>query len=312
MNLPVDYTASQMQTIRRTVAADCNDGEFNLFMEAARSFGLDPFRRQISAIVFNKDKPERRRMAIIVGRDGLRSIASRTGDYRPASGPAEFEVSGDAKGEVNPLGIIRCAVTLHKQDRAGEWHPVYGEAYWDEFAPITEKWEYNQAQGRRAPTGEMEIQKGNWTKMPRLMIQKCAEAQALRAGWPDQFGGLYAEEEMDQAVAREMRDVTPSDAVNAQEIHDRKNLLGAHAIMFADVATGKLERWPLGVVADRCAEIIDRMTPEAAYRWRETNTEPLREFWAQSPSDALAIKVMLESKVKPFEEQMKSSGIAAQ
>ena len=49
-----DYTGAQLMTIKRTVASDTNDMEFDLFMEAARSYGLDPFRRQISAIVFSK------------------------------------------------------------------------------------------------------------------------------------------------------------------------------------------------------------------------------------------------------------------
>ena len=98
----VDYSASQLATIKRTVASDTNDLEFDLFMEAARSYGLDPFRRQISAIVFSKDKPDKRKMSIIVNRDGLRAIAQRCGDYRPASGPAVFDIDPDAKGPDNP------------------------------------------------------------------------------------------------------------------------------------------------------------------------------------------------------------------
>jgi len=97
-----DFNGSQLITIRRTVAKDTNDTEFDLFMNAARSYGLDPFRKQISAIVFNKDKPDKRQMAIIVGRDGLRSIAQRCGDYRPASEPPKFEYDESLKGPHNP------------------------------------------------------------------------------------------------------------------------------------------------------------------------------------------------------------------
>ena len=35
---------------------------------------------------------------------------------------------------------------------------------------------------------------GNWARMPRLMLANFAIMRALRAGWPDRFGGLYCEE----------------------------------------------------------------------------------------------------------------------
>ncbi len=49
------------------------------------------------------------------------------------------------------------------------------------------------------PATKFSIDSGKWRKMPRLMLSKCATMQALRAGWPDQFGALYAEEELDRA-----------------------------------------------------------------------------------------------------------------
>ena len=69
---PINYTGKQMELIKRTVAADCNNTEFDLFLEVARRIGLDPFRKQIYAVVYSKDKPDKRKMSIITGIDGYR------------------------------------------------------------------------------------------------------------------------------------------------------------------------------------------------------------------------------------------------
>ena len=292
MGLP-DFSAAQLTTIKNTVAKDTNDLEFDLFMNAAKSYGLDPFRKQISAIVFNKDNPQRRQMAIIVGRDGLRAIAARCGDYRPAQGPAQITYDEAAKDTTNPKGIVSVGVTLYKQDNKGEWHPVYGEAYWDEFAPIKDEWAWDAEAQKRQPTGKKAVD-GNWSKMPIVMLTKCAEGQALRAGWPDQFGNLYAEEEMQAHTAK---DITPTEEIRQEAAHRRQNALGARAILMAmDETTGQLERVPIGSMADRCAEFIDANDAETVYRWSIRNREPLREFWADQPNDALEIKRLIEKK----------------
>lgn len=287
----VDYSAAQLRTIKQTVAKDTNDLEFDLFIQAARSYGLDPFRKQISAIVFNANKPDKRQMAIIVGRDGLRTIATRCGDYRPASEKPEVEYDASLIGPENPKGIVSVAVRLWKQDKSGQWFPVYGEAYWDEFAPIKQAWEYNQEQGRRVPSDKREVD-GNWAKMPIVMLTKCAEGQALRAGWPDQFGNLYAEEEMHAKKA----DMTASEEVAQEEEHQRKNLLGKPGLLMTLDPSAMLQRVPMGEVFDRCAEMIRDETPEFVHAWAVQNREPLREFWADSPNDALELKKLIEAK----------------
>lgn len=296
MALP-DFTASQLITIKNTVAKDTNTLEFDLFMNAARSYGLDPFRKQISAIVFNKDKPDKRQMAIIVGRDGLRSIAARCGDYRPASGPANITYDEGAKNKTNPKGIVSVGITLFKQDNLGKWHPVYGEAFWDEFAPLKDEWAYDQEAGKRAPTGEQTVD-GNWAKMPIVMLTKCAEGQALRAGWPDQFSNLYAEEEMQAHTAK---DITPSQEIEREAAHRRENLIGGRGLMMNMDDTGMLQRIPMGDVADRCLEFIRDNDAETVWKWSAQNREPLREFWSAAPNDALEVKKHIEAKTAALE-----------
>ena len=103
-------------------------------------------------------------------------------------------------------------MTLHQQDNKGEWFPVVGEAYWDELAPIRDEWEEDPETGAGEDRRKILDTSGNWPSMPRLMLAKCATMQALRAGWPDQFGGIYVEEEMDRAKVLDLA---------ASEIADR-------------------------------------------------------------------------------------------
>ena len=137
---PSGLRPHQLDLLRKTVASDCSREEFDLFVETAEHYGLDPFRRQIMPLIIGKHQPAIRRMIIIVGIDGQRLIAQRCGNYRPASEPAEIIRSRKLKGPTNPLGIDLARIRLFQQDNRGEWFPVVGEARWEEFAPIRDEW----------------------------------------------------------------------------------------------------------------------------------------------------------------------------
>jgi len=288
----ISFTPSQLKVIRDTVARDANPTEFSLFMEACRSYGLDPFRKQIFSIIYSKDRPDKRKQTIIVSRDGLRVLAHRCRDYRPASEPAQIVYDAGSKGSTNPKGILSATVKLWKQDNRGEWYPVIGEAYWDEFAPIADEWAFDPDERKRKPTGNKALDaSGNWAKMPIVMITKCAESQALRAGWPETFGGIYSEEEMDRLTATE----TASETLEIYEKADREAKIGGRGLLMIFDDTMNLERVPLGSVADRVSEFIAQSDPVAVRQFRTRNAESLREFWAASPTDALALKRQFEN-----------------
>jgi phage recombination protein Bet len=303
-----DLTARQLALVKHTVAKDCNPDEFNLFVEAARSYGLDPFRKQIMPLVFGKNSrdPAKRRMSIVVSRDGLRVIAARCKNYRPASDKAEWEIDPALISPLNPKGLVSCTVYLWQQDSNGQWFRVKGEAEWDEFAPITEEWAEGE-DGKRRPTGRKALDtSGNWAKMPKVMLEKCAEAQALRAGWPEQFGGVYAEEELDKA---RIVDLTATEIVEAEAAEQRmKRIGGERAIMFLfDVNVG-MERIPVGQVADRfLAESRKAKDLNELATLRARNADSLREFWAYDANDALALK----QEVEKFEERLRAEEPAA-
>ncbi|KKC39550.1 recombinase [Devosia epidermidihirudinis] len=293
-----DLSPRQITLVQHTVAKDCNADEFNLFMEAARSYGLDPFRKQILPLVFGKNAKDqsKRRMSIVVSRDGLRVIAQRCKNYRPASEKAEWETDPDLVGPLNPKGLISCTVYLWQQDSRGEWFKVKGEAEWDEFAPVTDEWGENE-QGQRKPTGRKTIDaSGNWVKMPKVMLEKCAEAQALRAGWPDAFGGVYVEEELDRA---KVIDATATEIVAQEAEEQRMRRIGAADAITITWGNGwALENVPLGEFADRCLDFITNTPKPDVALWAQANRVGLQQFWAKQPGDSLAIKQAIEAKAK--------------
>ena len=141
------------------------------------------------------------------------------------------------------------------------------------------------------------LDRGNWIKMPRIMLAKCAEAQALRRGWPEDLSGIYAPEEMDQAHAAEV-DVNAA----ADQAEEDARLIKANAkdaVPFVWTYGGGVEFTPLGQVADKVMAFI-RDNDAAQVDWfAGTNVEGLRQFWALAPGDALEVKKAIEAASKP-------------
>lgn len=309
---PYEHNDRQIALIRKTVAKDCNNDEFNLFVEVARGKGLDPFLGQIIPMIFSKGDAEKRKMTIIISRDGQRVIAQRCGDYRPASRPPDYEIDPNLKSDVNPQGIVSATVFLWKQDpKTSDWYEVAGQAFWEEFAPIKmtaddfewvetgEFWEDSgKPKKKKQPIGERKPKlddSGNWARMPRLMIAKCAEMQALRAGWPAQFAGLYDEAEMDQA---RVVDMDASDIAAQAEEQDRLRRIGADDSITVTWGDGwALENVPLGQFADRAFEFIRESDATTVDKWQQANAAGLRQFWARQPADSHEIKKAVEDKL---------------
>lgn len=291
-----DYSGSQLALIRRTVAKDTNSDEFDLFMAVARMKALDPFSKQIAAIVFNKDKPDKRNMSIITTIDGMRAIAARSGRYRPDEDEPDYTIDDDAKGPLNPKGIVKARVKIYITDAmsAGGWKPATGVAYWEEFAPIKDEWAENAA-GKWKPTGNQTLDVGgNWGKMPRIMLAKCAEAQALRKAFPEDLSGLYEAAELDRAQAVEL---TASEIVEGFAESERMARIGGPGITMQFAPNQPLESIPLGKLADRIIEAVNGYGGSRMLAWFESaNSHPLREFWAHAPGEALEVKKVIETR----------------
>lgn len=312
---PRTYGGKELQLIKRTVAKDTTDDEFNMFIEICKRQGLDPFRRQVYALVFNKDDQKKRQVAFITGIDGYRAIAKRTGTYRPADSEPLFEYDEKLISDHNPRGIVKCSVCVYQYAVDG-WYPVVASARWDEFAPVYEEKRWQevkdkdgntvlQTEGRFAgspkkqlvPTGKKTLQKETWKTMPEVMLAKCAEAQALRKGWPEEMGGLYVQEEMHMA---HMEDTIASEMVADYEQEKRERAVNAvDSIPCILNATEGLKFVPIDSFADTVLDHLHNFeSADQVQFWMDQNKEALNAFWAKRTNDALELKKQLEAKIE--------------
>lgn len=307
------FTEAQLKIIKRSVAPDTNNDEFDLFVETCKLYGLNPMKRQIGARVYSKDDAAKRKMAIITEIGGLRAIAARQGDYRPDDDEPDFQIDPTKTGPTNPLGLVRAKVSCFKLDKHGNWNRCIGVAYWDEIAPITEDAEggydwvetgevwpdTKKPKKKKVPRGNVILQvdpKSNWGKMPRLMLAKVAEAQALRKGWPEDLSGIYEAAETDRADVEH----TASEVLEQAAADDRLKKLGSPKNGYAiQWAIGEpLEIIAPGVLHDR-AEAWARHDERSGFdikMFLATNSESLRRFWADLPGDAMELKKLLERR----------------
>lgn len=186
----LSLTNAKIDLITRTVAKDHTPDELAIFLYQCRRTGLDPLSRQIYSI------KRQGKATIQTGIDGYRLVAQRTKQYAGMDevlfdeGLTEYEMLRD--GREHP---ITCTVTVYRLVD-GIRTAFWGTAAWIEYKP---------APGASGNGDSM------WRKMPHTMLSKCAEALALRRGFPQELGGIYTHEEMEQAgpaITVESRDVT--------------------------------------------------------------------------------------------------------
>jgi phage recombination protein Bet len=186
-----EFSAEDVDTIKNTVAKGTSDSELKLFLATSQRTGLDPFARQIYAVMRNEWNPETRestpKMAIQTGIDGYRLIANRSGLFRGRVGPYWCGPDGEWRDAwLSETPPVAAKVGVLRSDCS---EPIWAVALWREYA---------QTKRDGSPMAM-------WAKMPTVMLAKCAEAQAIRASFPQETSGVYTAEEMAQVDSEPYR-----------------------------------------------------------------------------------------------------------
>lgn len=176
------YKALVVQTIMRPKDRQPTGPEIAMFAEQVQRTKLDPFLKQIYAIYRYDSRLKAEAMQVQVAIDGFRLIAHRTKEYEGQEGPFWCGPDGvwqDVWLSGEPPTAAKVGVW-----RTGARTPFWGVARFNAYA--------------------QRFQDGNlmslWSNMGDNQIAKCAEALALRKGFPAELSGLYTPEEMEQAA----------------------------------------------------------------------------------------------------------------
>lgn len=189
-----EFTSDQIQLIKDTICKGASDDELKVFLYVCKKTRLDPFMKQIYAVMRHNKKLGRDEMTIQTSIDGKRLVAERTGRYAPGRA-STFEYSKDGQ-------LILATSYVKKQSKDGSWHEVAENAFWSESA---------QYYGDSLSTF--------WKKMPHTMLAKCAEDKALKRAFPNELSGLYSETEMGQADNPEI-EITSKKQTKIQKIEE--------------------------------------------------------------------------------------------
>src|ERR1035437_6808208 len=180
--VPSDYKSKlkkpQIELIKNTIAKGASDDELKMFLYVCERTRLDPFTKQIHLVPRWDSRTGKEIRTPIVGIDGLRAVAERTGDYAGNDDPVFDDEDKPTKATVTVYKMVQ-----------GQRYGFTASARYEQYVP-------KKADGT--------ITSPLWKKAVHLMLGKCAEALALRKAFPAVMSGLYVVEEMEQAIRVEV------------------------------------------------------------------------------------------------------------
>lgn len=223
--MPVKFTA---QDIRERLCPNATDGELALCVELCNRQHLNPFTKEVYLVKYGN---------------------------APASIITAYQVFNRRANRQTNYGGIESGVVVLRDDevvkkKGSAVYKMIGEQLIGGWAEVA------FTDGKKPAYVELALTdystgKSNWAKMPGVMIEKCAKAAAWRLAYPDEFGGMYTGEEMDQKVERDMGAGTQ--AVEAESVEPVADLQPVRELFKPFMAATGLDS--AGAMAAICAAV---------------------------------------------------------
>ena len=160
-----------------TTTSNVTAQEIKTYLRLCQAQRLNPFTKDAYLVKYGTSPA-----TIIAGKETFTKRAQRNPRFRG------FEAGITIFGTDGKLHRREGSMLLDGEIVVGGWCKVYIAGY---EAPM-----YDEVSFSEYNTG-----KSNWLKIPATMIRKVAICHALREAFPEDLGGLYGAEEMDQASA---------------------------------------------------------------------------------------------------------------
>lgn len=184
-------TEAQWLTLKNSLFPGAKDLSIVLVWDYCLARRLDPLKKpcHIVPMEIKVGDAYEWRDVVMPGIYELRTTAQRTGQYL-----------GHAKAEYGPI-------EEYANVSAPEWcdFTVYR---WNPLAEMRAEFPVRILFREVVATKRDGKANARWTKAPTQMLTKCSEAASLREAFPDELGGVYAEEEMDGQRAIDLPTVT--------------------------------------------------------------------------------------------------------
>lgn len=179
------------------------DQEVTMFLNLCRFQHLNPFLREAYLIKFGNSPA-----SMVTGKEVFTKRARRNTDYKGVeAGVILLADNGDV---IERTGTFK----LPSDELVGGWAKVYIDGY---VKPVEMTVSLEEYIGIKKD-GEINSQ---WSKKPATMIRKVALVQALREAFPEDFQGMYSQEEVSN-IAIEL-DTMPVEIIEQSQIKQEED-----------------------------------------------------------------------------------------
>lgn len=248
-----------------TTTSNVTAQEIKTYLRLCQAQRLNPFTKDAYLVKYGTNPA-----TIIAGKETFTKRAQRNPKFRG------FEAGITVIGTDGKLHRREGSMLLGGEAIVGGWCKVYIEGY---EAPMYDEVSFS----------EYNIGKSNWLKIPATMIRKVAICHALREAFPEDLGGLYGAEEMNQAAPQQSYEepAPQAPAAGAETVQEPPE----------PPAPKPIDEYKLALIRAR----DERGVPvkEALAKVRETISKPPEEY---DEADVAAAVVIVDGLGQPEPE----------